>query len=97
MEGNSTQLFMDVVSATNSDRNHSKGQSRDKMFIQVTSKRMQCTAGSLYVIIGILEEAITGHLASTLMPGFTVEELTELRAATSHKKEPNNNSTGGLS
>ena len=48
-------------------------------------------------IIEILEEAITGHLVSTPTPASTVEELTQLRNATSHRKEPNNNSAGGLS
>ena len=37
-------------------------------------------------IIGILEEAVTGHIVSTPMPASTVEELTQLRIATSHHK-----------
>ena len=48
-------------------------------------------------IIGILENAVTGHIVSTPMPASTVEELTQLRTAISHRKEPNNNSAGGLS
>ena len=39
---------------------------------------------SLYVTTGILEEAVTGRLASTPMPASIVEELTKLRTATSH-------------
>ena len=48
-------------------------------------------------IIGILEEAVIGHIASTPTPASTEEELTKLRTATFHQKEPNNNSAGGLS
>ena len=88
---------MDVVSPTSSHHNHSKKQFRGKVVIQVTSKRRQSTAGNLFVTIGILEKAVTGRLASTPMPTSTVEELAELRTATSHRKEANNNSAGGLS
>ena len=38
-------------------------------------------------IIGILEEAITGHIVSTPIPASTVEEFTQLRTATSHAIE----------
>ena len=75
---------MDVVSPINSHHTHSKRQSRDKVPIQVTSERRECTARSLCVIIGILEGVVTDHLASTPTPASTVEELTELRTVTSH-------------
>ena len=74
-----------------------KRQSRDKVPIQVTSERRECTARNLCVIIGILEGVVTDHLASTPTPASTVEELTELRTVTSHRKEASSSSAGRLS
>ena len=64
------------------------------MVIQVTNERRQSTAGSLFVTIGILKEAVAGQLASTPMSASTVEELTELRTATTHRKEPSPDGLG---
>ena len=75
---------MDIASPTSSHHNHLKKQLRGKVVLQVTNKRRQSTTGSLFVTTGILEKAVTGHLASTPMAASTVEELTELRTATSH-------------
>ena len=66
---------MDVSSPTSSHHNHLKKQLRGKVVLQVTNERRQSR---------ILEKAVTGHLASTPMAASTVEELTELRTATSH-------------